>query len=131
MNQPEPIVYVDISEVRAGKLAALKTAIKELVEFVRANEPQAIAYNVYLSHNDTQMTLVQVHPDSASMEFHVKVAGSAFSRFKELIKLSAIHVYGRPSDSLVEQLRQKALMLGAGTVVVHQPLAGFDRFGTG
>ncbi len=36
----EPVVSVDCSEVREGKLEELKTAIKELVGFVEANEPQ-------------------------------------------------------------------------------------------
>lgn len=39
----EPIVYVDNSEIRDGKLEELKTALNELVEFVEANEPQLIA----------------------------------------------------------------------------------------
>jgi quinol monooxygenase YgiN len=125
----EPILYVDTSEIREGKLAELKSAIKDLVEFVDANEPQAIAYNVYFNEDGTRMTVVQIHPDSASLEFHMKVAGPAFPRFTELVKLSTIEIYGRPSDSLLEQLRQKARMLGNGTVVVHELHGGFARFG--
>jgi quinol monooxygenase YgiN len=125
----EPILYVDTSEIREGKLAELKSAIKDLVEFVDANEPQAIAYNVYFNQDGTRMTVVQIHPDSASLEFHMKVAGPAFPRFTELVKLSTIEIYGRPSDSLLEQLRQKARMLGNGTVVVHELHGGFARFG--
>lgn len=34
----EPIVYTDSSEIRQGKLEALKAAVSELVEFVNANE---------------------------------------------------------------------------------------------
>jgi len=36
-------------------------------------------------------------------------------------------VYGRPDDGLVEGLRQKAKMLGSGTVRVHDFHAGFAR----
>lgn len=125
----EPIVFIDSSEIREGKLEELKMALKELVEFVEANEPRPIAYNVYINEGGTLMTVVQVHPDSASMEFHMKVAGPAFPKFKELIKLSAMDIYGRPSDSLVEQMRQKAQMLGNARVVVHELHAGVSRFG--
>lgn len=126
----EPIVYIDSSEIRKGKLEELKSAINELVEFVNTNEPQLISYNFYLNEDGTRMTVVAVHPDSASMEFHIKVAGPAFRKFTEFINLSAIEVYGPLSDTLLEQLRQKAQMLGGGTVLVHKPYAGFARFGT-
>ncbi len=124
----EPIVIIDSSEIREGKLEDLKAAMKELVEFALANEPKMIAYNVYLSEDGTRVTVFQVHPDSASAEFHMKVAGFAFPKFVEFIKLLGIDIYGRPSQSLLERLRLKAQMLGNGTVAVHELHAGFARF---
>ncbi len=73
------------------------------------------------------MTVVQVHPDSASMEFHMEVAASAFSGFSDLLTLVGIDIYGRPSDKLLHQMRRKAELLGGATVAVHEPLAGFVR----
>ena len=125
----EPIVYIDNSEIRDGKFAELKTAMSELVEFIEANEPGLIAYNVYFGENGTRMSVVHVHADSASLGFHMKVAGPLFPRFAEFIKLLTIDVYGKPSDELVEQMRQKARMLGNGIVRVHELHAGFARFG--
>jgi quinol monooxygenase YgiN len=125
----EPIVSIDSSEIHEGKLEELKTALKELVEFVDANEPQPIAYNVYLNEDGTRMTVVQVHPDSASMEFHMDIAGSAFPKFSELLTLSTIDIYGKPSDKLLEQMRQKAQMLGDAALAVHELHAGFIRLG--
>lgn len=125
----EPIIYIDSSEIREGMFEKLKTAMNELVGFVKANEPRIIAYNVYLTGDGTRMTVVHVHPDSASLEFHMKVAGPAFPKLVEFIKLLTIDVYGEPGDGLVEQLRRKAQMLGNGTVQVHGLHAGFARFG--
>jgi len=125
----EPIMFVDSSEIREGKLEELKTAMNGLVEFVEANEPRLIAYNVYFKEDGTRMTVFHVHPDSASLEFHMKVAGPLFPKFAEFIRLLTIDVYGKPSDDLVEQMRQKAQMLGNGTVLVHELHAGFARFG--
>ena len=48
----EPIVYVDTSEIRAGKLEELKSVMNELVKFVETSEPSLIAYNVYLTRKD-------------------------------------------------------------------------------
>jgi len=125
----EPLVFVDSSEIREGKLDELKTAMKELVEFVKANEPRPIAYDVYLNEDGTKITVVQVHPDSASMEFHMKVAAPEFAKLTELVRLQAMDVYGTPSEDLLEQLRRKVQLLGNATVTVHHLYAGFTRFG--
>jgi hypothetical protein len=121
------ILYVDSSEVREGALDALKPAIRELVDFVEANEPRLIAYNVYLSEDGTTMTVVNVHPDSASLEYHMAVAGTLFPRFVELVTLSSIHIYGEPSEKVLQQSREKARLLGRGGVVVQPLLEGFTR----
>jgi hypothetical protein len=125
----EAIVYVDTSEVREGALEKLKPAIKELVDFIEANEPRLIAYNVYLSDDGTQLTVVHVHVDSASLEHHMDVAGPVFRKFVDLVRLSSIDIYGRPSERVMRQLHEKAELLGRGTVMLHGLHAGFARFG--
>ena len=125
----DPIVYVDTSDVREGALDALKDAIKELVDFVEANEPRLIAYNVYLSDDGTSMTVVHVHPDSASLEYHMEVVGPVLRRFVHLVTLTSIHIYGEPTDKLLKQSHEKVRLLGRGTVVVEALHAGFTRLG--
>ena len=121
------ILYVDTSEVRDGALEELKQAIKGLVDFVEAKEPRLIAYNVYFSDDGTRMTVVSLHPDSASLEYHMEVAGPLFRRFVELVTLSSIHIYGEPSDKVLQQSHEKARLLGRGIVVVEPLHAGFTR----
>ena len=120
-------MYVDTSDVREGALEELKPAMKELVDFVQANEPRIIAYNVYLSDDGSRMTVVHVHPDSESLEYHMEVAGPVFRRFVELVTLSSIHIYGEPSEKVLRQSHEKARMLGRDAVVVDSPHAGFTR----
>jgi hypothetical protein len=123
------IVVVDSSEIREGKLEELKRAIEELVEFVEGNESDPISYNIYLDEDGTRMTVVQIHPNSASMEIHMKLAGPVFRKFTDLLTLSRVDFYGEPSDALLEQMRQKAQLLGNAPVVVNPLHAGFARFG--
>jgi hypothetical protein len=123
------ILYVDVSDVRDGALEELQPAMKRLVEFVEANEPRLIAYNVYFSTDGSRMTVASVHPDSASVEYHMKVAGPLFREFVELVTLSSIHIYGEPSQKVVETADEKARLLGRGTVVVEPLYAGFSRLG--
>jgi quinol monooxygenase YgiN len=125
----DPLVVIDSSEIVDGKLEELKTALAELVEFVEANEADPIAYNVYFDEDGTRMTVLQVHPSSASMELHLEAAGPVFRKFTELVKLARVDFYGRPSDALLEQMRQKAQLLGNAPVVVNELHEGFVRFG--
>jgi quinol monooxygenase YgiN len=123
----EPIISLDTSLIRVGRLDELKRAVAELVEFVRSNEPRPIVYEVYVDDTGSRMTVVQVHPDSASMEYHMTVAGPAFAGFADLVTLSTLDVYGKPSEELLELLRRKVQLLGEATVTVHDLQAGFAR----
>jgi hypothetical protein len=122
------ILYLDTSDVREGALAKLKAGMKALTDFVEANEPRIIAYNVYFNDEGTRMTVVHAHPDSASFEYHMEVAGPLFRQLGELVTLSAIHIYGEPSEKVLRQSHEKAKLLGRGGVVVEPLFAGFNRF---
>jgi len=126
----EQIVVVDTSEIGEGKLEELRRAVAELAEFVEANEPDPISYQVFFTDGGGWMTVLQVHPDSASMERHMEVAGPVFAKFADLLVLRTIDIYGSPSEKVVEQLRRKAELLGTATVAVHDREAGFARFGS-
>ena len=124
----DTIFYVDQSKIRAGKFEPLQEAMNELVQFIDINEPQLIAYNVYFNKDRSRMTVIHVHADATSLQFHMDVAGRMFPRFSQFIQLQAIDVFGNPNEHLVRQLRQKAEMLGNGTVHIHNLHDGFDRF---
>jgi hypothetical protein len=123
----EVLVSIDVSRIKQPKLEELKRAMKGLVEFVEANEAQPLLYSVYFNNDETEMTVLQVHPDSASMEFHMEVAGPEFKRLSEFLTLLRIDIYGRASDRLLGQLRQKADLLGNATLAVHRLHAGLAR----
>jgi hypothetical protein len=128
-DMSQPLIYVDTSEVRPGALEELKDAIGELADFVETNEPRLISYDVYFSDEGRRMTVIQVHPDSASLDYHMDVAGSRFGRFADLVTLTSIQIFGEPSTEAGRQLREKLQLLGSGDLTVHAPHAGFSRFG--
>lgn len=123
----QPIVYVDTSSIREEKLGELEHAMERLVSFVEENVPRLLSYGFFLSEDRTKMTVVALHPDSASLEFHLDVGRDEFRKFAELIELQRIDVYGRVSDAVLERLYQKAEFLGGATVAVHELSAGFSR----
>lgn len=126
----EPIVYIDRSKIRPGKISELRRAIDELVDFVEVREPQLIHYGFYLDEGSSRMTVIAVHPDAASVELHMEVGGPAFRGFAELIEMEGIEVYGATSDRMLQLLDEKASTLGErGSVVVGDLHAGFARIG--
>jgi quinol monooxygenase YgiN len=122
-----PIVYVDRSDVRPGALSDLRAAVSELVAFVEAREPQLLSYGFYVDDDSLTMTVVAVHPDSASLEYHLNIGGPEFRKVGAYITLRSIEVFGEASESALDQLREKARALGDATVVVRAPDAGFAR----
>lgn len=121
------IVYIDRSVVRDGKVDELKSAMTDLVDFVEANEPEILAYDVYFNTDEDRMTVVHMHADQATLEYHMEVAGPKFPPIGELIELESIDVYGHPGEDLIQQLRAKAAELGSGRVSVHDHHRGVDR----
>jgi hypothetical protein len=123
----ELLIAVDSSEIREGRLDAVKAGLAELAEFVEANEPEIIAYSIYLDEEAGRMTVVQIHPSSASMELHMEIAAPVFRKFAGLLDLRRVDFYGTPSEALLERTRQKTELLGRAPVVVNEPQAGFAR----
>jgi len=124
---PAPIVYVDTSEIRPGRLTELQAAMADLAAFVESHEPRLIAYHVYFNEEGRRMTVLHIDPDSEALAFHLQTAGPKFPPIGEFIDMLSIDVHGRPSDTLMELLRHKAELLGRGVVRVHRLHTGFTR----
>jgi len=124
----EPLIFIGTHTIREGKLEDFKKSCGVLVEVVEANEPRLIAFNIYVSEDGTEATIVQVHPDPDSMLFHMQVARQHISEAyqSDLEKTRRIDVYGKPSDTVLETIRQLA---GSGVPLSLKPhhLAGFTR----
>ena len=128
VSASEPIVYIDHSNFREGSLEELKAGVRRLVDFIDAREPQLISYGFYIDEASSKMTVVAVHPDSASLELHLDIGNAEFRKLAHLLTLTAIECYGRPSERALEQLRQKAAALGdGGTIVSVGRFAGFTH----
>ena len=124
---PGPIVYIDHSEVREGRLEELRAALRELAAWVEEHEPSLPGYSVYFSQDAGRVSVVHLHAEPASLALHMEVAGPRFAPFAKLVNLLRIDVYGDPGEAIVERLRDKARLLGTGTVAVHPFHAGFAR----
>jgi hypothetical protein len=68
-----PFIFIATNSLKEGKLEAERDRAAELGSFIEAHEPQLLAFNEYANEEGTEVGVVQVHPDAASMEFHMEV----------------------------------------------------------
>jgi hypothetical protein len=82
-----------------------------------------------VSEDGTEVGVVQIHPDAASMEFHMGVVAQRAARAyaQTLEATTGIQVYGEPSEAVLEMLRRQA---GAGVPMTFKRhhLGGFTPF---
>jgi len=124
-----PFIFIGTYPIKEGKAEDFKQYLGEFFALIEAHEPRLLAFNAYITADGTEATFVQVHPDAASMEFHMQVArehiGRAYQDFLDPGG-SSIQIYGRPSETVLEMTRQLA---GSGVPldVKAEPLGGFTR----
>ena len=124
----EPIVYIDRSDIREGSVEEIKAGVQRIVDLLDVREPQLLTYGFYIDEEAAKMTVVAVHPDPASLEFHMDIGIEEFRKLAHLLTLTAIECYGTPSERALQQLRDKAAALGGdGTVITIGRFAGFTH----
>ncbi len=123
-----PFIFIATNQLKQGKLDSEKNRVPDLVDFIRANEPQLLAFNEYADEEGTEVAVVQVHPDAESMVFHMGlIAERAASAYADTIEATTeIQVFGSPSGAVTDMLRRQA---GAGVPLSIKPhhLGGFAR----
>jgi hypothetical protein len=123
-----PFIFIATNKLKPGRLEEETKRVPELCEFIEANEPRLIAFNEYANDDGTEVAVVQVHPDAQSMEFHMGVVRERAARaYAETLEATtSIEVFGTPSDSIFEMLREQA---GSGVPlsVRRRHLGGFTR----
>ena len=123
-----PFIFIATNKLKTGKLEAERQRVPGLVDFIQANEPRLIAFNEYANDEETEVSVVQVHPDADSFEFHMGVVRERASRAYEetLDATTGIQVFGTPNEVIFEMLRRTA---GTGVQYTVNPyhLGGFAR----
>jgi quinol monooxygenase YgiN len=119
-----PVINVFSYSIKPEKQEEARKRISELVDFVETNEPRMIAFHVYLDEDGRTLFIVQVHPDSASMEFHMQVNAKHFATAFDWLDTSiSQQLFGPISDALAAELAKWDEPLTH--VPIHE--AGFTR----
>jgi hypothetical protein len=132
-QMPGPLIYVSTWRIKEGRLEDYRRFSRELMEHFEAKEPQIVAFNMFLNEDETEMTSIQVHPDAASMESHLRVLTDVLGEeMKEWVERADflepkhIEVYGTQSVGLVKA-DQSLVDTGIPYSVKPRHLGGFTR----
>jgi hypothetical protein len=122
-----PFVYVGTWTLKGDKLEEGRKYLAEHCAMVEANEPRLIAFHVFLDESGRNVSVVQLHPDSASMEFHMKLLTEHLTgAFDYIESITSEQYFGDASDELRETLRAwESPEVVTTWKPVHQ--AGFTR----
>lgn len=123
-----PFIFIGTHTFKEGKLEDFKKGLQEFFGFVEANEPRLIAFNMYVNEGGAELSVVQVHPDVESMEFHMKLLRENIERaYGEFLDATtSIQIYGTPSDAALQTMSQ---LSGPEVPLIVKPnhLGGFTR----
>src|SRR5919106_2355713 len=103
-----PLIFISQSRIKEGELDNFKRGLREMAEFVEANEPRVIAFEANLNDDDSEVTGVQIHPDADSMAFHMQVAFEKIMEFDKYLDTQSIEVYGVPNEAVLGMMKQIA-----------------------
>jgi hypothetical protein len=122
-----PFIFIGTHRIREGRLDEFKANAAELAKDVEELEPQLMAFNFFLNEDESEATVVQVHPNADSMLTHMNVVSNHIKKgVEELLETKEIQVYGEPNDEvlgMIEHLSQSGTPISVKSV--H--LAGFTR----
>jgi hypothetical protein len=119
------LIYVGTHAITQGKLEVAKEVSHEMGAFLEANHPRMLHFGIYIDDDAHEMTVIQIHPDEDSLVLHLKLAGERIAKAYEFLEATTkIDIYGRPSDALIDRIRQ----MGMGAPIrFNVATGGFSR----
>ena len=123
-----PLVFITTYTIRAGKLEGFAEFLRRLFPIVEANDPGTLAINAYIDDGGTEVTIVQLHQDGASIKDYWRVVHqNTDQEFGDFVDgPTRTQVYGDPGDIALERTRHSSEG-GAHQSVKRQHLGGFLR----
>ena len=114
-----PFIFIGTHRIKDGRLEDFKRDARELAELVHEKEPRILAFDFYFNEDETEASVVQVHPDAESMVFHMQVMREFITHaVDEQLVTKDIQIYGTPNEvvlNMIEGLSQ------SGTPLIVKP----------
>ena len=86
--------------IDTGKLDECKKMVNELIERVKANEPNTLSYEWFFNEDESKCYLLEWYKDSEALQAHLENVGVLLGPLLEIAPLTELMIYGDPSDEL-------------------------------
>lgn len=126
-----PFIFIGTHKVKPGKREEFQKYFTRFSsDVVEPQEPRLHSFYGYAAPDSDSVTIVQVHPDAASMATHMKVGmehfATAYADYLE--PESTLQIYGELTEDLIRTISAAARSDDdTSSVTIREPFAGFDR----
>lgn len=100
----EPVVYVSSWRIKDGKLEEYRRFYARLLEAIREQDRDVVAFYAFGTDDGTEITNVHVYPDQATLDRHMAVIGEQMGLLPgdltavfEFMEPLGVQVYGEPT----------------------------------
>lgn len=100
------ITFVGTYALPGGRFDEWDAAIRDMVDFVKANVPKLLSFDVYVNAEKSEATSIYVHPDAGSFAEHMRVAATRIDAGAQMVSVVRIEVYGDPGEQVVARLHE-------------------------
>lgn len=118
----EPIVFISRNRIPEGRFDEFRQFYQTMVAEVEEELPGTLAHLAYANEDGSLVTIVHIFPNAAAMEPHMHKAATSARRAAGLYQSLGLEIYGRPTDRILETMKQIA---GSGIPFTLSP----DRVG--
>lgn len=126
----QPCIFITTHRIKEGKLDEFHRMAEGFVDFVELNAPRMLSLQTYLSDDETEVALVQIHPGAESMEFYLQIAADRIHQAFQVVDNLAVQIYGRVGNRTQALLEQVARS-GVPVSVKPHGMSGFSRIDAG
>jgi hypothetical protein len=96
-----PFITVSRWRPKTGNLTGDAADPLGMLRDIEEAEPRLLAFHVYSTEDRSTWASIQVHPDPASFEYHLKLFGERVGAMMTQIEMEGLDVYG-PTSAFVD-----------------------------
>lgn len=108
-----PFILISTWKVKEGAYRDYEAWFQGLVAHVESGNPRMIAFHAFASEDGSKLMGVQVHPDTASMEHHLRLVAEYAAAAQQAYLDQPLHLLvGGEGDQAREQIHGMAQSRG-------------------
>jgi len=124
--------YVGTWTIKPGMLEKARQVLTEHAAMIEKEEPQLVGFHVFFDEENMTCSVVQLHPNAASMEKHMEVIRDHLTgAFDVIDKILTEQYFGGPMSDKLEKMLAEYESPEIKVIKLPVHVAGFTRSSAG